>query len=125
MDEQTYMLLYVGVIIFGIFFLFAKIKHNNILEKDVGKDDLNSDLPIIKQKAVVLSKIEPENPNGVFFGFAHILFEMENNERKKFAIIDKSKYDSILIGDRGILSTKGNAFVAFETNTMIGGDNNE
>ena len=125
MDEQTYMILYIGVLIFGIFFLFAKIKHNNILKDDSGKEDLNSDLPIIKQNAVVLSKIEPENPNGVFFGFPHIIFETENNERKKFAIIDKSKYDSILVGDRGVLSTKGNAFIKFEINTVIGGDNNE
>ncbi|MBQ9941187.1 MAG: hypothetical protein IJO74_06580 [Clostridia bacterium] len=125
MDEQMYIILYIGVIIFGIFFLFAKIKHNELLKNDAGKEDLNSDLPIVKQNAVVLSKIEPENPNGVFFGFAHILFETENNERKKLAIIDRSKYDSILIGDRGILSTKGNAFVKFEINTVIEGDNNE
>lgn len=125
MDEQTYIILYIGVIIFGIFFLFAKIKHNNILENDVGREDLNSDLPIIKQNAVVLSKIEPENPNGVFFGFAHILFDTENNGRKKLAIIDKSKYDSILVGDRGVLSTKGNAFIKFEINTVKGEDKNE
>ena len=125
MDEQMYLILYVGLLIFGIFFLFAKIKHNSVLKNDIGEANLNSDLPIIKQNAVVLSKIEPENPNGVFFGLAHILFEIDNNERKKLAILDKSKYDSILIGDRGVLSTKGNAFIKFEINTMIGSGNNE
>ncbi len=125
MDEQMLMILCFGVIIFGIFFLCLRVKHSNDLRKDVGRDDLNSNLPIIKQNAVVLSKIEPENPNGVFFGFAHILFETENNERKKLAIIDKSKYDNILVGDRGVLSTKGNAFVRFEIYTMVGGEQND
>ncbi len=113
-SESTILILAAGLVIFSLFFLFAKFKHASILEDDSGKNDLNSNLPIKKENAVVLSKIEPENPNGIFFGFAHIVFQTESGERRKLAIIDKSKYDEIIVGDHGVLSTKGNAFVSFE-----------
>ena len=113
-SESTLLIFMVGLVVFSLFFLFAKVKHASILEDDSGKNDLNSDLPVKKEKAVVLSKIEPENPNGIFFGFAHIIFQTESGERRKLAITDKSKYDDIIVGDHGVLSTKGNAFVSFE-----------
>ncbi len=115
-SESTILIFAAGLLIFAVFFLFAKIKHNQILEDDSGKNDINSNLPIKKENAVVLSKIDPENPNSVFFGFAHIIFQTESNERLKLAITDKSKYDDIIVGDRGVLTTKGNAFISFEIN---------
>ena len=114
MEDSTIIILGIGLLVFSLFFLFAKNKHASLLEEDSGRKDLNSDLPVKKRTVVVLSKIEPENPNGVFFGFAHIIFEAENSERIKLAIVDKSKYDDILVGDRGTLLTRGNAFIGFE-----------
>ena len=114
MDETTMLILMTGVCVFGCFLLFAKVKHSQLLREDTGRDDLNSDIQVMSQKAKVLSKIEAENPNSMFFGFAHVIFETETGERIKVAITDRSTYDDLIEGDFGILSTKGKAFVSFE-----------
>jgi len=114
MDESTMLIVMTGVIVFGCFLLFAKVKHSQLLREDTGRDDLNSNMQVISRKAKVLSKIEAENPNSMFFGFAHVIFESENGERTKVAITDKNTYDDLIEGDYGILSTKGRAFISFE-----------
>lgn len=112
-DDTTLLIFAAALLIFSLFFLFAKIKHKQLLDEDSGMRDLKSDFPIRSRKATVLSKIEPENPNGIFFGLAHVIFETEEKERIKVAVKDKGIYDYILVGDVGVLETKGSAFVRF------------
>lgn len=113
MEYSTILILGTAVLIFGIVFLRSQIQHRQLLNEAIGKDDLNSNLPIKQQTAVVLSKIDAENPTGIFFAPPYIIFETETHERIKLAITDREIYDHILIGDHGVLETKGQAFIRF------------
>ncbi len=85
----------------------AKKNQNNVL----GTSDIaNYQKTCIKAK--VVNKIN-KNVNNYNDPFNHIIFEKENGERLEFALRDENIYNNIIVGDKGLLTFAGNAFIDF------------
>ena len=112
-DESTMLIIAVGMLVFSIAMLWGKIATNKINRQDSGEDD-KYNCPLTVEEATVLSKIDSQNPTSIFAEYSHAVFETKNGKRFKFAVKNKSAYDSLIVGDVGMLHHKGNYFVSFE-----------
>ena len=82
-----------------------KSQKNTLGANDVG----NYQKICIKVK--VVNKVN-KTPN-TLIAFNYIIFEKDTGERLNFAIQDEHKYNDIVVGDEGLLTYAGRAFIDF------------
>ena len=85
----------------------AKKNQNNVL----GTNNIANHQKICI-KAKVVNKIN-KNVNNYNDPFNHIIFEKEDGERLDFALRDENIYNNIVVGDEGLLTFAGHAFIDF------------
>lgn len=102
----------IAIVAFIIAFIWHKKMKNN------PKSDVYGDRQGVyetqKRSAKVISKTTANHPMSVYVQVNYLTFELENGERREFAIRDESTFRSIVENDKGILTYCGKSFISFD-----------
>jgi|GEM_PF-1529364 len=65
--------------------------------------------------ARVKNKVDSGAPGAASREYSYVVFDTADGRRMVFSFLDRKKYDSLRIGDKGELQYRGKAFVSFTT----------
>ncbi len=117
MDEETAGVM-LGALVFVIIVvvvsaIIASLSNASKKSEILGESDRER-CPRLREQAVVVNKTEPGKPGTPDYNFyPHIVFDLSGGRRIKLAIQDRNVFDSIVVGDRGMLEYAGRAFISF------------
>ncbi len=108
-----------GMIIFtillsGILFIVGSLVFLKWMKKSQSNTLGTDDIENYKKICIKVKVVNKVNKTANYTDpFNHIIFEKEDGERLNFALQDVQKYNDIVVGDEGLLTYAGRAFIDF------------